>query len=197
MLFGLPIAAAAPPETAWEYRNSRGDWTGALTEALVWALEEADGNDATWRSTALRVRELVNVMFPGQHPQVEGPATRLHFSMKEMSSQVLLLKVEDDTPVIQAGAVAGIAKGNRYSVAPLKASRVDARTRLAEATVTHVTGFRALVELSFSSTELESRGIPRKVLSVFWNQRLFSSGLSRCKLRISALSQRRLRNQSI
>jgi hypothetical protein len=145
----------------------------------------------------LRVRELVNVMFPRQHPQVEGPATRLHFSMKEMSSQVLLLKVEDDTPVIQAGAVAGIAKGNRYSVAPLKASRVDARTRLAEATVTHVTGFRALVELSFSSTELESRGIPRKVLSVFWNQRLFSSGLSRCKLRISALSQRRLRNQSI
>jgi hypothetical protein len=150
------VAAAAPPETAWEYRNARGEWTGALTEALVRALEEADGQEATWRSTALRVRELVNVMFPGQHPQIEGPATRLHFSIKEHPSQVLLLKLEDDIPVIQAGAVAGIRKKNRYSVMPLRASRADSQTRLAEATVTHVTGFRALTELSSSTTGLDN-----------------------------------------
>jgi hypothetical protein len=38
-------------------------------------------------------------MFPGQYPQVGGPATRLHFSIMEQPSQVLQLNLGDDTPV--------------------------------------------------------------------------------------------------
>lgn len=108
----------------------------------------------------LRVRELVNILFPGQHPQVEGPDTRVHFSTEEETSQVLLLKVEDDTPVIQAGSVAEVRQGNRYSIVPLDGNRADGRAQIAQATVTHVTGFRALVDLSFTFTEFENSGIP-------------------------------------
>ena len=32
--------AAAATETAWEYKNIQGEWTGALTDALAQAVDK-------------------------------------------------------------------------------------------------------------------------------------------------------------
>jgi hypothetical protein len=153
------IAAAATTETAWEYQTAQGQWNGIMTEALTRAIDEANGHDVSWRITLFRVRELVNAEFSQQHPQIEGPDTRLHFSLQQMIHGVLLLKMEDDIAIIQAGRVAGVREGNTYAIMPFGSESADDKTQIAEARVTHVNGFKAKVELTFKPT----RGsIPRE-----------------------------------
>ncbi|KAF3491640.1 uncharacterized protein GIQ15_01157 [Arthroderma uncinatum] len=158
------IAAAATTETAWEYEDSSGYWTGALTNALVRVFKETKdhSNSVSWRTTVLRVRELVNAMFPLQHPQIEGPVARCHFSLEEMGSDALHLKLEGDDglAVIQAGRVAGVREGNVYRVFPFSATSTTTKdggnqvdTAIADAVVTHVDGFRAVADLKYKSKE--------------------------------------------
>lgn len=145
------IAAAAATETAWEYLVG-GQWKGAMTEALALAMHEADGREVSWRTTLFRVCQLVNVEFPEQHPQAEGPETRLHFSLKELSSGALPLTQKNGVAIIQAGRVAGVREGNLYAVMPHASERPDDNTKLADAKVTHLNGFQARAELTFRTT---------------------------------------------
>ncbi|KAJ5089541.1 hypothetical protein N7532_008225 [Penicillium argentinense] len=159
------IAAAATAETVWEYEYSDGKWTGALSDALIRVLGEAKGhsNSVSWRTTVLRVRELVNAKFPLQRPQVEGPATRCHFSLKEMGSDALHLKMEGDDglAVIQAGKVAGVREGNVYHVVPFDAATTTTKDSddqadniIAEGVVSHVDCFRVVVGLASKNEQL-------------------------------------------
>jgi hypothetical protein len=147
------IAAAAVFETAWEYPDANDQWTGALTDALAKALEEAQSHQISWRITMLRVREIVNAKFPMQHPQAEGPETRLHFSTELGVSAALQLKIQDDMPVIQAGSIAGVREGNIYSVVPFRSVTETSSAEIAEAHVTFVNGFEALVDLKYVGEE--------------------------------------------
>ncbi|KIW19099.1 hypothetical protein PV08_03391 [Exophiala spinifera] len=141
------IAAATASETAWEYQNSRGEWRGAMTEALESVLAASKGNHISWRTLLLRVSEMVTVQFPYQHPQVEGPRNRLTFSVQEIASQGFHVREEDDRVAIQAGRVSGVHKGSIYSVVPIGAEKPVVGQELASARVTYAGPFKAYVEL--------------------------------------------------
>jgi len=151
--FAVRIAAAATSETAWEYRNAQGEWCGAMTEALIHAISESRYSPIPWRTTLLRVSELVNVRFPYQHPHVDGPANRLHFSLQESITGAFHIRNEIDGVAIQAGRVSGVHDGNIYSVMRFGAKQVVAQEQLAEARVTHAAAFKAMVELSFNESQ--------------------------------------------
>jgi hypothetical protein len=121
-----------------------------MTEALVSAISE---RRIPWRTTLLRVSELVNVRFPHQHPQVEGPGNRLHFSVYESISGAFHIRNENGGVVIQAGRVSGVHEGNVYSVMPFGAKKPVVEEQLAEARVTHATAFKATVELSLDQSK--------------------------------------------
>lgn len=148
------IAAAAATEVAWSYRNANGEWRGAMTEALMFTITESTGHEISWRTTLLRVRELVNVEFSDQHPSVEGPDTRLLFSLSKVTPEGLLVKMEDGVVIIQAGRVSGVRVGNVYIIMPFGAEKPDGRW-IGQATVTHVIGFKARSDVQWRSVEKE------------------------------------------
>ncbi|RKK67354.1 hypothetical protein BFJ69_g14562 [Fusarium oxysporum] len=144
------IAASATRETAWEYFKN-GQWGGIMTEALVRAMEETKGQEISWRTLLIRVRELVHGEFPQQHPRIEGPDTRVCFELTQKSSEAFLITIEEETAVLQAGRVAGVREGNKYIVMPFGSTKIEKRNQIAKATVTHIIGFKALVDLEFES----------------------------------------------
>ncbi|KAJ5210189.1 Peptidase C14 caspase catalytic [Penicillium cf. griseofulvum] len=144
------IAAAAPWESAYEYENDSGMQLGALTEALIRVIEEADDDHISWRTVMLRVQELVNMSFPQQHPRVEGPHSRFLFSLDGRNSTSLLIKQEDDNiAIIKAGRVAGVRKKNAYAVMPPGSECVNPQTQIATAIVTDASGFDAVATLTW------------------------------------------------
>lgn len=145
--FVVRIAAAAASETAWEYRNENGEWCGVMTEALIHAISESKDCRIPWRTTLMRVSELVNVRFPYQHPQVEGPGGRLHFSIQESVTEAFHIRNENDRVVIDGGLVSRVREGNVYSVVPFGVEKAVIEKQLAEACVTHATAFKATVKL--------------------------------------------------
>ncbi|RSL79939.1 hypothetical protein CEP52_017457 [Fusarium oligoseptatum] len=149
------IAAAASTETAWEYRSQSGQWVGLMTQALSQALRDAWGNSngrsepVSWRTTLLRVRELVKIDFPQQNPHVEGSDTRLLFSLEEaMTGALVLQPAEEGVGVIQGGRVSGVREDNVYALMPFGAERPSDKGQIGTATVTRVIGFKARAELS-------------------------------------------------
>ncbi|KAL6231301.1 hypothetical protein BDW75DRAFT_47989 [Aspergillus navahoensis] len=144
------IAASTPHESAMEYVDSQGVWRGALTEALLSALELVNGHEVSWRTILLHVRRMVQSRFPSQHPQAEGPADRVPFSMQNVTSAALQhLVAVDRTPVLLAGSVIGIQEGNIYAVIPFNREDMRTNEELPEATVVSVAGFRAELKLNF------------------------------------------------
>ncbi|KAF3764028.1 hypothetical protein M406DRAFT_262986 [Cryphonectria parasitica EP155] len=148
--FLVRIAAAAPNETAWEYQNSHGDWCGAMTEALERVLSESNGIMTTWGAIMLRVAEAVNIQFPRQHPRVEGPGDRLHFSLQTRPYGDGEFRLQKDTKTgevaIQAGYVSRVYEHDIYTIVHLEDSGRH-KTPVAEASVTQVSAFQAIVEL--------------------------------------------------
>ncbi|OMP86933.1 Metacaspase-1 [Diplodia seriata] len=154
------VVAAADSELAWEYVDSRSKRVGALTQAIVPALDEAlaaypinavasGGQElyaaVSWENMLLRVCQLVNAEFPEQHPQVEGPHRRIVFSRKVKRSHALLVTNEGDELIMQAGMVAGIRKNDMYVLMPLNYQHIVRGQELGEARVTSVTGFKAVI----------------------------------------------------
>ena len=150
------IAAAATSETAWERPTAGGDFAGAMTEALCQALKESHGQEVSWKTTMLRISELVGLQFPQQHPQVEGPSTRLQFSLEHASSGALPIKLLQDSSIgiIQAGAVTGVRVGNTYSIMPFGTDVPRAELEIGTATVTRVVGFNARAEVSLRARKV-------------------------------------------
>ncbi|KAL4881852.1 caspase domain-containing protein [Aspergillus karnatakaensis] len=159
------IAASTAHESAMEYANARGLWRGAMTEALVAAMELLTPHDTdtdpdravSWRTILLHVQRLVQARFPQQHPRAEGPANRVPFSLRHVVSGALkYVTVVNGTPVLSAGTVVGVRVGDVYSLFPLDAEEFAVKSgsdshqqRQPEATVVAVTAFTARLELSF------------------------------------------------
>ncbi|KZL69873.1 hypothetical protein CI238_10755, partial [Colletotrichum incanum] len=167
----IRIAAAATEETAWEVRNEEGQWSGVLTDALICALEEAKESQVSWRTTFARVNELVGTTFPQQHPQVEGPETRRHFSLETITSLALTIDMEEDEVVIQGGRVTGVRERNVYNVVPFGSDIDDEKSWIGEATVTDLVGFKARVDWK---PRPNVTGIPKEgALAVLWKEALY------------------------
>lgn len=152
------IFAVVADEKAWEHAGDDDNWAGAMTRALVQTLRTMSGTRSTWRATLARVRELVGVRFPQQHPHIEGPAQRLHFELGTADELFLSLKADEDGDVwILGGKLHEVYKGNVYSILPAGATVHDPRLEMTKATVMAVEGFKALVELS-PSVEIAPEG---------------------------------------
>lgn len=156
--FAVRVAAAATAETAWEYEDEEGLLVGALTKALVAALQESPVQDVSWRTTLFRVRELVNSEFPHQHPHVEGPSTRFLFSTGVSDSKSHSIKMQDGLPIIRAGRIAGVKEGNVYTVMPFGYEEPSDTNRLCRARVLGIDGVRSLVELFEQTGPIPSEG---------------------------------------
>ncbi|PYI04099.1 hypothetical protein BO78DRAFT_373860 [Aspergillus sclerotiicarbonarius CBS 121057] len=146
------IAAAATSESACEHITSRGEWGGALTEALTKAMMETDTIEMSWRTVLLRIRHLVNTRHNWQHPQVEGPDTRIQFSLQHIKSGALCLKIADNRATLHAGSVLGVKKGNIYTIVPFEAEEVEGEDQILTATITAVSAFTAKATLSYIPT---------------------------------------------
>jgi hypothetical protein len=144
------ITAAATTESAFEYTNSAGKVYGAMTEILASAIREGYGQDVSWRTTLMRVRESVNVNFPQQHPCAEGPDTRLHFSIEQLDpnrTRDFVLKVDSGGPTLQAGRIAGVHRGNTYAIMPLGSRDAGEANKIADAVVTNVCSSHSELDL--------------------------------------------------
>lgn len=157
------IAAAATTEKAYEYVNQQGQIVGLLTDTLTGAINETIGKEVSWRTTLLRVCEIVHTKFSDpqylQHPQAEGPDTRILFSTEEMVSGAKLIKMEKDEAILQAGSVAGVREANIYAIMPYGCEGIDSKTQIAKAEVIQISGFKSKVELTFTTSE---KSIPSK-----------------------------------
>lgn len=152
------IAAAASTELAYEYQNQQNQTVGILTDTLAEALDETFDQDISWRTTLLRVREIVRTrssdpLYQGylQHPQAEGPDTRILFSTKERVSGAHLIKMESKEAILQAGSVAGVRVGNVYVVMPCGFERIDSTRQIGKVRVISMNGFTS--KLEFIETE--------------------------------------------
>jgi hypothetical protein len=152
------IAAAAATETAWEYRNSRGEWCGVLTEALVKVLSNCKNRQISWKASLYRISELISITFPDQHPRLNGPGQRHQFSLRQSMGEGLHIRNEAYGAVIQAGTVSGVLQGNVYTIMSLGSDFPNRRQQLAEARVVEATAFRAVAHLQQDITSLPSDG---------------------------------------
>ncbi|RAH48750.1 caspase family protein [Aspergillus brunneoviolaceus CBS 621.78] len=155
------IVAAAPSETAWEVRGEDGRWMGSFTSALAQVLNEAHDHQLSWRTSILRVQELVQAQFPTQHPRVEGPHTRIHFLLDQVNSEIIHLRIENGLPVLQAGFVAHVSEGDVYAVTRLNSERLKKEQQIAVCEVINVQAFQALVRLHYPSTT-PTQEVPRE-----------------------------------
>ncbi|KAK8200563.1 caspase domain-containing protein [Phyllosticta capitalensis] len=140
------IVAAAASETAFEFNDANGTPVGALTSALIPALENALEARLSWRNVMMRAREVVHSQFQ-QNPHVEGPRDRTVFSLHTRESAALPVTEEDGEVVIMAGRVAQVKERNVYAVMPTNYDAIVEDQVLFEATVKSVTGFRAFLEV--------------------------------------------------
>lgn len=145
------VVAAAASETAWEYHGADGLWRGAFTEALARILEDTHGKNIPWKTSLLRLQELVHSRFPTQHPQVEGPEARIPFLMQRVESKAIHLKMEDEMPVLQAGRMSCVHEGSIYGVLSLGSEEASTTKEIAECEVEAASLFQALGRLRYSS----------------------------------------------
>lgn len=102
---------------------------GVLTETLTEAINETFGKDLSWRTTLLRVCEIVHTKFTKpehlQHPQAEGLNTRILFLTEEMVSGAKLIKMENGEVILQAGSVARVREADIYAIMPYGSQQKD------------------------------------------------------------------------
>lgn len=156
------IAATAPNETAFEYRNPQGQTVGILTDTLADAMNKTFDKDVSWRTTLLRVREIVQSKSSDQgqlqNPQAEGPDIRILFSTKERVSGANLIKMENEEAILQAGSVAGVREGNIYVIMSCGFESIDSKGQIGKVRVVRMSGLTSKVELLTPGISIPSEG---------------------------------------
>jgi caspase domain-containing protein len=146
------VTATGLRNYAWEYTNDAGRRAGALTDALLLALDEAKGQLVTWEALGDRVREQVLARFPSQRPEIEGPARRLLFERTEgdATGSLALGYDAEGLHVLRGGRVHGVHEGDEYGLAAAGSSVFDPGRSLGTARVVEVRAAEAVVELSLA-----------------------------------------------
>ncbi|KAK4207351.1 caspase domain-containing protein [Rhypophila decipiens] len=159
------IFAAVGTEQAWEDIDpTTGAVLGFLTKWLSRAISEASIHTAglpgtavtewrpTWSRTMLGVREMVELDSHGmQHPAIDGPAHRFHFSTDaepKGAETPFVLRMENGEPVLCAGSVAGVRSGDVFALVPLGSGGAGSiNTHIGNATVIATSAFTSDVNV--------------------------------------------------
>lgn len=165
--YAVRIAAAAPTEEAYEYENRQGKIVGLFTDILADEMDKTSDKDISWRTTLLHVCDIVLAEFSKpqyngilQHPQAEGPDTRILFSTEEKVSGATRIKIENEEAILHAGSVTGVREGNIYVIMPRGFERIDSNKQIGKVRVIRMGGFTSKVE--FITPE---RSIPEGALA--------------------------------
>jgi hypothetical protein len=132
------ISAAMAFEEAWEDIID-GRPLSYLSYILAETLQDALHTTISWQTVSLRVRQRIAVMNAKQHPEIAGPTSRLLFSLEERKSHMYLFKYNaQGTPMLQAGRLHGVEKGDVFAVMPYGEENIIESKKMASATVLHV-----------------------------------------------------------
>lgn len=142
------LVACAQTESAFEYPNAAGEWTGAFTEALVGVLRQVGNAPLSWAAIGDAVRERVVRKFIAQRPEVEGPSQRRLFSLAvDDHSRAVPFEVHGEQVRIQTGEILGTVIGDVYGVVPFGSTTYDDTRAIATLRVIEVTPLAATARL--------------------------------------------------
>lgn len=192
------VAATGMRNYAWEYTNDAGHRAGALTDALLLALDEAKGQRVTWEALGDRVREQVLARFPSQRPEIEGPARRLLFDRAEGGATgALALGCDaEGVHILRGGRVHGVHEGDEYGLAEPGGSAFDPGRSLGTARVVETRAAEAVVELSLvNQAKLQPgvRAFPLRLSAPRRSVRLEASAPERAAITQALAADRLLR----
>ncbi|OJJ99340.1 hypothetical protein ASPACDRAFT_120676 [Aspergillus aculeatus ATCC 16872] len=145
--YAVRIFAAEVDQKAYEYQKEDSSWAGAMTEALIKEIRQQSDRGRSWRTTIMKVREVVQRRFD-QRPQSHGPDQRRLFSMEMTPVNVLHVKLQEGHPVMAGGSVLGVRRGDVYVIQPFGDEYIDEAACLGTATVVNLCGFQALLALN-------------------------------------------------
>ncbi len=113
------LAAARIEQSAYEYDGDNGQRCGVFTESLLLALDEAKGQEVTWRDLGRRVQERVAQRFGNQQPELEGPVDRPLFEVAEREAlDTAGLVRRNGVWRLRRGRILGVRVGDVYAVLP-------------------------------------------------------------------------------
>jgi hypothetical protein len=170
------VVACAPWEVAYEYEGMNRHPIGMLTESFSVALTETGDVPVSWSLLIQRIRDRVQLLAPGQRPEVEGPAGRLLFDTTTADATGILPAVPaDDGRVRLPGArLLGVRPGDKFAV--VAATGPAEYSTVATATVNRIDGVTAEAEVVFQDGHSEiptgararllRRGAPRRSVAV-------------------------------
>ncbi|MFO0606359.1 MAG: caspase family protein [Polyangiales bacterium] len=165
------LAAARTEQSAYEYEGDDGEMCGVFTESLLIALDEASGREVTWRDVGRRVQDRVLQRCRGQQAEIEGPADRVVFDLRERAPlDDAAIDERDGLWRLRRGRIFGVRAGDVYAVRPpptakdeelgrVRVTRVEAR----EAEVAFVSGRPSAVPEGARAREVERAEPPRVV----------------------------------
>lgn len=132
------LVACAPDQSAYEADVPGLGRHGVLTASLARLLSRPGGSRLTWRQLIEQLRPAVAHLEPLQRPDVEGPADRLLFDVRETSgSGVLPVLAAKHGVFIDAAELFTVEEGDVYA---LVGPGGEVRAPLATAVVERVTG---------------------------------------------------------
>lgn len=139
------LVACRQEQNAYEHTGPDGQACGVFTAGLLTALDEASGQEVTWRDIGERAAEYVLLRFGGQLPCVEGRADRLLFALAERERDEAAPIAETLKGwVVRRGRVFGARAGDVYSIVPPAG---QPQKELARARVVRVEAGESLVDI--------------------------------------------------
>jgi hypothetical protein len=116
-----------------------GEAIGAMTFALARLLADTKDRRVPWRAIAPLLRERLIM----QRPEIEGPISRLPFSLDVVDAVVFAVRGDPPGAILEAGALLGVSNGDVYGVMPAGSTQIAAERLIATATIEDVTALQS------------------------------------------------------
>ncbi|MEU4211548.1 caspase family protein [Streptomyces sp. NPDC026206] len=145
------LVACAPNESAYEAPvPGFSTRQGVLTAALADLLQKPGSQRLTWRRVVEQLRLTVSSLMPGQRPDVEGPADRVLFDVREAENNgALPVQVTAEGMFLDGAEIFGVGPGDTYA---LVAPGADPGAPVLTAVVDRLAGGRAWLRALHSPT---------------------------------------------
>ncbi|KAL1879183.1 hypothetical protein Daus18300_001762 [Diaporthe australafricana] len=132
--------------------GSGGSKMGRLTRELVLELNSIGDRRTTWDAVLPQLRlKLEGAHMQSQRPSVEGPRSRVLFSLETLEYwgklRVAGSRDNEEVTLMGGGVLAGVEVGDEYAILPLTASRPDPAAQIAFTKVTDVWQLKAIDNL--------------------------------------------------
>jgi len=144
----------------------QGEWIGGMTFRLVEILSEIGNAHVPWRAIAaeLRARMLV------QRPEIEGPVSRVPFSLAIVEAVTFPVRSERDVAIIEAGRLLGVSVGDVYGVMPVGSTQIDSKKLIEEVMIDEVSAMQSRarrIAWSDGASELPANAVAIAVSRAF------------------------------